>query len=51
MLDKLVLHPFTRPASIGPPLTNTVGTLTRAAAINSPGTFLSQFGTITKASN
>ena len=31
--------------------TNTVGTLTRAAAINSPGTFLSQFGTITKASN
>ena len=32
-------------------LTNTVGTLTRAAAIRSPGTFLSQFGTITSASN
>ena len=36
---------------IGPPLTNTVGTLILAAAIKSPGTFLSQFGTITRASN
>ena len=40
----------TWPASIGPPLTNTVGTLRRAAAIKRPGTFLSQFGTMTSAS-
>ena len=33
-----------RPARIGPPDTNTVGMLTRAAAINIPGTILSQFG-------
>ena len=32
------------PAAIGPPLTNTVGMLTRMAAINMPGTILSQFG-------
>jgi len=32
------------PASIGPPETNTVGTLARAAPISMPGTILSQFG-------
>ena len=35
---------------MGPPLTNTVGRFSRAAAMSRPGTFLSQFGTITKAS-
>ena len=43
--------PVTCPASIGPPDTNTVGRFSLAAAIRSPGTFLSQFGTITSASN
>ena len=51
MEDRLVFFPFTWPASIGPPDTNTVGTLILAAAIRSPGTFLSQLGTITSASN
>ncbi len=51
ILERLVLCPFTCPASIGPPDTNTVGTFTLAAAIKSPGTFLSQFGIITSASN
>ncbi len=51
MDDKLVLCPFTLPASMGPPDTNTVGTLILAAAIKRPGTFLSQLGTITRASN
>ena len=51
MEERLLFCPFTRPASIGPPDTNTVGTLILAAAIKSPGTFLSQFGTITRASN
>ena len=51
MEDKLLFSPLTRPASIGPPLTNTVGTFILAAAIKSPGTFLSQFGTMTRASN
>ena len=51
MLESDVLHPLTLPASIGPPLTKIVGTLTLAAAIRSPGTFLSQFGIITNASN
>ena len=32
------------PASIGPPETNTVGMLSRRAAISMPGTTLSQFG-------
>ena len=50
MEEKLVFAPSTWPASIGPPLTNTVGTLRRAAAIKRPGTFLSQFGTMTSAS-
>ena len=44
MLERLLFCPFTCPASMGPPLTNTVGTLILAAAIRSPGTFLSQFG-------
>ena len=51
MLDKDVLCPFTCPASIGPPETKIVGTLILAAAINKPGTFLSQLGIITRASN
>ena len=51
MEERLLFWPFTWPASIGPPETKTVGTLIRAAAINKPGTFLSQLGTITKASN
>ena len=50
-LKRLVLCPFTCPASIGPPETKTVGMFKRAAAIRRPGTFLSQFGTITSASN
>ena len=40
-----------RPASIGPPAQNMVGTLIRAAAISRPGTFLSQLGTMTSPSN
>ena len=50
ILDRLVFLPSTLPASIGPPLTNTVGMFTLAAAISSPGTFLSQFGTMTSPS-
>ena len=50
IVERLVFLPFTCPASIGPPLTNIVGTFTLAAAINNPGTFLSQLGTITSAS-
>ena len=49
--ERLLFCPCTCPASIGPPETNTVGTLTLAAAIKSPGTFLSQLGIITNASN
>ena len=51
MLDRLVFCPFTCPAIIGPPLTNIVGIFTLAAAIRSPGTFLSQFGIMTSPSN
>ena len=51
MEERLLFFPCTCPASMGPPLTKTVGILTRAAAIRSPGTFLSQLGTITRASN
>ena len=51
MLERLVFFPSTFPASIGPPLTNTVGIFTLAAAIKRPGTFLSQFGTSTAPSN
>ena len=50
ILERLVLCPSTLPASIGPPLTNTVGILSLAAAIKSPGTFLSQLGIITRPS-
>ena len=39
------------PASIGPPETTIAGTLMRAAAINRPGTFLSQLGIMTSPSN
>src|ERR1035437_4768177 len=41
--SSLTFCPVT-PAAIGPPLTKTVGMLTRIAAINMPGTILSQFG-------
>ncbi len=51
MEERLFLCPFTRPASIGPPDTKIVGILTRAAAIKSPGTFLSQLGIHTSPSN
>ena len=40
-----------RPAFIGPPETNTVGTSTRSAPITIPGTILSQFGMQTSASS
>ena len=39
------------PASMGPPDTKIVGILSLAAAISNPGTFLSQFGMQTNASN
>ena len=42
---------FLRPASIGPPETNTDGRLSRAAAISIPGTILSQLGIKMSASN
>ena len=35
---------------MGPPLTNTVGIFNRAAAMSSPGTFLSQLGIMTRPS-
>src|SRR5208283_4314918 len=41
---------FTLPASIGPPETNTVGMLSRRAAISMPGVILSQFEMHTSAS-
>ena len=50
MEERLVFLPSTRPASMGPPLTNTVGIFTLAAAMSKPGTFLSQLGTITSPS-
>ena len=50
ILERLVLQPCTRPANIGPPLTNIVGIFSLAAAISKPGTFLSQLGIITRAS-
>ena len=50
IVEKLALPPSICPASIGPPLTNTVGIFSLAAAMSSPGTFLSQFGTITSPS-
>ena len=42
--------PWKRPASIGPPLTTIAGIFKRAAAINMPGTTLSQFGMSTSPS-
>ena len=51
MEERLVLWPHTWPASMGPPETKIVGMFTLAAAIRSPGTFLSQLGTITRPSN
>ena len=51
MEERLLFSPFTRPASIGPPEQKIVGIFSRAAAISSPGTFLSQLGTITRPSN
>ena len=50
MLERLVFLPSMRPASMGPPETNTVGIFSLAAAMRRPGTFLSQFGTITRPS-
>ena len=44
------MRPSRWPASIGPPLTMTAGTLRRMAAISMPGTILSQHGTSTSAS-
>ena len=49
--DKPIFLPLCTPASIAPPDTNTDGMLRRAAAINMPGTTLSQFGMNTIASN
>ena len=48
--ERLFFWPWIRPASIGPPDTNIVGIFTLAAAINNPGTFLSQLGMQTKPS-
>ena len=49
--DRLFFCPWTRPASMGPPETNMVGMFTLAAAMRSPGTFLSQLGMHTSPSN
>ncbi len=40
-----------RPAFIGPPETNTTGTLVRSAPMSIPGTILSQLGMHTSPSN
>lgn len=50
ILERLVFLPSIFPASMGPPDTKTVGILSLAAAISSPGTFLSQLGIITRPS-
>ena len=42
---------WSRPESMGPPEQKMAGMFSRAAAISSPGTFLSQLGTITSPSN
>ena len=47
---KSYTFPFFLPGSIGPPLTTILGILSLAAAINIPGTILSQLGISTKAS-
>ena len=49
--DKLLFCPCTCPANMGPPDTKIVGIFTLAAAIKSPGTFLSQLGIHTRPSN
>ncbi len=49
-LTRSTFLPLKFPASIGPPLTTTVGRFSLAAAISMPGTILSQFGTMTIAS-
>ena len=49
--ERLLFLPFTCPANIGPPETKTVGIFNLAAAINRPGTFLSQLGMHTRPSN
>ena len=49
-VTKSTFSPLKRPASIGPPLTNTVGMFNRMAAISIPGVILSQFDMHTKAS-
>ena len=49
--DRLRFLPSMCPASMGPPETKMVGTLTLAAAIRRPGTFLSQLGIMTRPSN
>ena len=49
--DKPIFLPLCTPASIAPPDTNTDGKFKRAAAINIPGTTLSQLGMNTIASN
>ena len=49
--DKPIFLPLCMPASIAPPETNTDGKFKRAAAINIPGTTLSQLGMNTIASN
>ena len=47
---KSTFSPLYCPASMGPPLTNTVGIFSRMAAISIPGVILSQFEMHTKAS-
>ena len=46
----LISTPLRRPGSIGPPLTTIAGMFKRAAAINIPGTILSQLGISTNPS-
>ena len=50
MVLTLMSRPFQRPASMGPPLTTTVGMLSRPAAMSMPGTILSQLGIMTSPS-
>ena len=50
MEDRLLFCPCTCPANMGPPDTKIVGIFTLAAAINRPGTFLSQLGIHTRPS-
>ena len=49
-LFRSIVRPSRCPASMGPPLTMTAGTLRRTAAMSMPGTILSQHGTSTSAS-